>query len=149
MMMERCRMDGYRVMNTWFKKPEAKKVTHAAMKADRLPQGRETWDPAVYGELDLCLTGERWKGMINNIESDTKCGLNSDHFPLKVEVELRLRANRGQNKAAQGKWDFKGANDEKKTGYEEHMKENAASGWTEGKQSKTRGGTSRRWCKLE
>ena len=85
MLVERCREEGYRVMNTWYKKPDAGKVTHVSACVTQLPKQGEPWDPTVFGEIDLCLVQNKWKGAIKDVEADTGAGLNTDHFPLIVK----------------------------------------------------------------
>ena len=82
-------------MNTWFRKPHNKKVTFAAPGTKQLPGPGGEWDPAIFAELDLCITSSRWKGMVKNVESNTKAGLNSHHFPLEITLNLKLRGSTG------------------------------------------------------
>ena len=63
-----CRDEGYQVMNTWFAKPEAKKVTQRHPGAFDDPGPGQPWDPVRYGELDFCLAGRggvEWSKMWN------------------------------------------------------------------------------------
>ena len=85
-----CHTHGLRVMNTWYKKPQGRKVTYMAPGTKVLPGPNEDWDPSVFAQLDLCLAPDRWKCMVNNVESNPKAGLNSDHFPLEVTLQLKL-----------------------------------------------------------
>ena len=87
-----CESNDMKVMNTWFKKPPARKVTYMSPGVERLPAPGQPWDPLDYAELDLCLVPDRWKGMVKDVESVTWASLNTDHFPLEVTVKLRLAA---------------------------------------------------------
>ena len=94
LVLEMCSAYGLNVMNTWFHKPDAKKVTHRAPAVNKLPGPGEAWDTSVFAELDQCLAPERWSGMAKDVESITGANLNSDHFPLEVTVALKLSARK-------------------------------------------------------
>ena len=107
LLMELCVAREARVMNTWFKKPQDRKVTFAAPGTKQLPGPGREWDPAVFAELDLCIVPNRWKGMVKNVESNTKAGLNSHHFPLEITLNLKLRGCKGKRKPeALPRYDF-------------------------------------------
>ena len=92
LLMEICAAQDLKVMNTWFKKEEKRKVTHRAPGVEKLPRDHEAWDPAWFAELDLCLAPRRWAGMVKDVEAITWANLNTDHFPLEVTLALKLRA---------------------------------------------------------
>ena len=106
LLMELCTQHDLVVSNTWFCKSEEKKVTYADPGVKVLPKHGEPWDPTIFAELDLCLVPARWKGMVKNVESVVRAGLNSDHFPLDVVVELRLRAGARRKADRPPKRDF-------------------------------------------
>ena len=113
LMLEMCETLGLKVMNTWFSKPEAKKVTYMTPGTTKFPAAGEPWDPATFAELDLCLAPTRWSGMVVDVQSNTKTGLNSDHFPLEVELRLKLRAAKSENQQKPiTKYDFRGLAEE-------------------------------------
>ena len=113
LVMELCAAQGLKIMNTWFRKPESRKVTHRAPGVAKLPTDAQGWDPAFFAELDLCLTPNRWAGMVKNVESTTWAHLNTDHFPLEVTLALRLRAANKKGSAEDLiRYDFRAATDE-------------------------------------
>jgi len=110
----------YKVMNTWFRKPDHQKVTVAAPGVESLPERGGVWGPDRFGEIDLCLASVRWCGAVLNVRSDTAAGLASDHLPLRVTVRLRLRA-RAVEGAPPTRWGFKGATPEQKEAYDQEV----------------------------
>ena len=109
LLLEMCSAHSLKVMNTWFQTPDNKKVTFMAPGTAKLPKAGESWDPEIFGELDLCLAPDRWSGMVKNVESNTRAGLNSDHFPLEVELELRLKmVDREEEQWRRQRYEFKG-----------------------------------------
>ena len=75
-----CHTQGLRARDAWFRAPQKRTVRYKApMGGKRLPGPRETWDPAVYAELDLRIAPERWKGMGKGAEAITWASLSAEH----------------------------------------------------------------------
>ena len=85
-LLDRCRTTGHFVANTFFRKPDIKKATHAAPGAGRIPRDGSPLDPGEFPELDLCVAPMRWRSAARDVESDTRANVRSDHFPLEVEL---------------------------------------------------------------
>ena len=120
LLMEMCMTQGLRVANTWFRKPQHRKVTYRSPGVSKLPKGGENWDPAVFAELDLCLIPNRWKGAVEDVQSITWAGLNSDHFPLEVLVKAKLgRRPQSGNGGATTRYDFTTIDDEARAALDE------------------------------
>ena len=130
-LVEKCRAGGYRIMNTWFKKPERKHVTFYTAGVETLPKSGEAWDPGDFGELDMCVVKGNWKSMVMDVEADTQAGLQTDHFPLLVKCRLK-RSGRPAKKDRQGRFDFGGAGEEKKAAYDRAVQQGTGEGWTAG-----------------
>ena len=108
-----CQTLGLKAMNTWFKKGDARKVTFRESWVKKDPKQDEAWEPSSYAELDLCVAQERWKGMIKNVESNTRASLNTDHFPLEVTLQVKLGAGKSPSEQARGpRRDFKHISEE-------------------------------------
>jgi len=116
MLMALCAEHGLRVMNTWFRKPDSHRVTFVAPGVGTLPPGRSGWDPAEFAVLDLCLVSSRWKGVVRDVRSRPSAGLPSDHFPLEIEVLVKLGASRAT--APIKRWDFRTATEEQVQGFD-------------------------------
>ena len=114
-----CREEGYKVANTWFRKPEAKKVTQRHPGNFDDPGPGQPWDPVRYGEIDMCLAGRGWGSMVKDVESDVKASINSDHYPLLVQLQVKLRAKRNHGNQREKGFHFAGATDEQLTKYDE------------------------------
>jgi len=112
MLAEVCAERSMCVANTWFMKPDSQKVTYMAPGVERLPEAGQ-WPPAQFAELDLCLISRRWKGAVKDVRSRPFAGLPTDHFPLEVELQVRLRAAKGRGQAIE-RWDFGAASAEQK-----------------------------------
>jgi len=121
LLMEMCQLDGpsgvLRIMNTWFRKKDAEKVTFVAPGVDKLPRRGGPWDPASFAELDLCVVPDRWKGLVRDVRSNTKAGLSTDHFPLEVRLALKLR-RASQKRHPVVRWDFRAITEEGKTAFD-------------------------------
>ena len=103
-------------MNTWFRKRNEKLVTF------RVP-GTEITDeiePGKHEQLDYFLAQDRWKNSVKNVESDTKANIVSDHFPLKIRLIVKLRAEDGRRmqKRKREKYKICGEPEEKKVNEE-------------------------------
>ena len=89
-----CEGADLRVMNTWFQKTPERKVTYMSPGVETLPKPGQAWDALEFAELDLCVVQSRWKGAVRDVQSVTWAGLNTDHFPLEVELCVKLAAGR-------------------------------------------------------
>ena len=78
-----------RCMNTFFQKPNNKKVTYRHVWT-RGMQG--PWDTERYSELDFCLVFRRWANSIKNVESDSLTNASTDHLALNVTNSQQLKA---------------------------------------------------------
>jgi len=128
LLVEMCKVgtEGGKVLvaNTWFRKSDGRKATYVTPGVDKLPPTNRGWDPDKFPELDFCLVPERWKGMVQDVESDTRAGVPSDHFPLRVRIRLRLRARR-KDEEGRVRWDFAAATEEQKRDFDEFVADRA------------------------
>ena len=116
-----------RCMNTYFEKPNNKKVTYRHMWATGMQGPRDT---DRYSELDLCLVFGRWANSTNNVESDGLTNVNTDRLALKIKVKQELKA---LAEAAHGK-ELRGAKSESERQaieYNEVIRESIREGETE------------------
>ena len=71
----------------------------------------------IFGELDLCVVPQQWAGVVKDVRSNTEYGMNSDHFPLEVTLQVRLSARRPDKAGPpQARYDFRGLDEEAKAG---------------------------------
>jgi len=100
LLMDMCVEHGL-LANSWFQKPVVCRVTFHEPGVERLPPLAAVWDPVVFAQLDLCLIQSRWRGLVEDVESQPFSELPSDHFPLLVKVRARCgaRPGRGGGKA--------------------------------------------------
>ena len=89
--------------NTFFEKSLNKLVT---FKAKSAPPEYEVWeDNEIYAQIDFIWINDRWKRSITNVESDTKSGFPSDHYPLIADVNLKLqKQDNNETKTSNTKW---------------------------------------------
>ena len=78
--------------NTWFQKGDSKLATHRA--PETTPQS--PLKRPFYDTIDYWLVSQRWKNSIANCDSDITANVKSDHCPLTITINLKLKA---QNKA--------------------------------------------------
>ena len=124
LLMYVCESQSMKVMNTWFDKPPQKKVTYLSPGVTQLPGPGQPWNPMEYAELDLCLIQDRWKSMIKDVQSATWASLNTDHFPLEVEVQLKLSGKRKPNQgAAQPRYNFQGLDENTQAAFDAKVRE--------------------------
>ena len=91
------------------------------------PKPGERWGPPIYGELDLCITQGRWKRMVKDVQSSTWASLRTDHFPLEVEIRLRLKGKKKHDKPATApKYVFQHAPQEMLQTYDDEVVKGAA-----------------------
>jgi exonuclease III len=76
-------------MNTMFEKEEKKKVT---FKQDKGHAGGPPWKRGTYEMLDYVTTSRRWRNAVVNVETDVHANVDTDHFPLVVDLQVRLNA---------------------------------------------------------
>eukprot|EP00969_Alexandrium_andersonii_P102526 4525187-Alexandrium_andersonii.AAC.1 len=69
---------------TWRRRPLDRMVTYRAPGVEG-PPGPEP-NPASFAELDVIITHRRWDSVVEKVNSDTKSPLNSDHFPVLVDL---------------------------------------------------------------
>ena len=74
------------VKNTWFQKTDREQIAFRT-------KGAVGWkmEPGTFEQLDHVLVPRRWANSIKHVETDTKSGLYSDHFPTKVEIRTRFK----------------------------------------------------------
>lgn len=83
-----------KVSNTMFYKNKNKLATY------KKPETTLT-DPVTrphYEQLDYILTPERWKNSVLDAESDIQADINSDHFPVKFQIGIKLKSTNQRNK---------------------------------------------------
>jgi len=83
-----CKMNHLRLENTWFMKTDAKLVTYRAPGTQIGSQLRRH----DYEQLDFVVVPRRWKNSVTNVESDTQANINSDHYPLTIDIKAKLKA---------------------------------------------------------
>ena len=77
-------------MNIRFRKRPEKLATYRAPGTSFGPP----WNRGRYETLDYILAHDRWKNSIMNVESDPTANIDSDNFPLKATIKIRLKAVR-------------------------------------------------------
>ena len=73
-------------MNTLHDKPNEKLITYHAPSSELGPP----YERGKYETLDYCVTTERWKNTVQDVESDMKANITSDHYPLWWKTRLKL-----------------------------------------------------------
>ena len=110
LLVDFCKTNSLIVANTWFKHPPGKQVTYKEPHTKVLPDNNCDWSPQDFAQLDLCLIPQRWRNACTDICSQPRANLDSDHFPVKVCMRVKLGAK--AKPARYAKWDFNGATKE-------------------------------------
>eukprot|EP00969_Alexandrium_andersonii_P332968 14714856-Alexandrium_andersonii.AAC.1 len=84
-----CRDQQLQAISIYYSKPDTKKATYRAPGAPVLGNTLRL-NPAYYADLDHCLVAARWRGLITDVCSDVRANIQTDHFPLKIRLKLRL-----------------------------------------------------------
>ena len=101
-LLDLCNSEGLIISNTCFEKPNSKLCTYKGPR-DRQKQEKEEGKTITphrqdrynyYDVKDYWLTMSRWKNSVCNCESDIKANVDSDHFPVIIEVLTKLRAKK-------------------------------------------------------
>ena len=100
------------VANTWYQKPQDKKVTYRDIRADI---NDTDYSPEQYAELDHCIVRRGWRNSIKDIESCTERYFPSHHFPTRITYRRKLKV---VDKPGKIKW--KGVQYEKKENIEKY-----------------------------
>ena len=85
--------------NSFFEKPDEKKVTRSDWNAKGAP-----YTPDRYAEIDHILPNQRMKNMVKDIESDTSTYFPSDHFPVNWRLKIKLAKNKDRVVDQTNKW---------------------------------------------
>ena len=81
--------------NTWVEKPSEKLVTFSFTgDTDRGPP----YNADKYSQVDYVLTKTRWRNAIKYIETDIRCPIDSDHFPLSATIRVKFQKQEKLNK---------------------------------------------------
>ena len=75
--------------NAVFQKPIEKLATYRSNTTVLGPP----WNRGRYETLDYVLVGNRWKNTVEDIETDPSACVDSDHFPMKFMLKVKLKAN--------------------------------------------------------
>ena len=107
-----------RLMNTFFYKQEEKLITY---KEDKAHLGGPPYNRSKYETLDYVLVPNRWKNTIKDVESDVHAEINSDHYPMKIRVQINLKAE-VLNVGRREKWEYTSCNNEERDRYNNKLK---------------------------
>ena len=86
LLLEFCDNLDLKISNTFFKKNDDKQISYRDPTAVHGPP----WPKERFYQLDLLLTQEKWKNSVKNVETDTKCNLYTDHYPLICTIQTKL-----------------------------------------------------------
>eukprot|EP00969_Alexandrium_andersonii_P139022 6148661-Alexandrium_andersonii.AAC.1 len=75
---------------TWRRRPTRNMVTFRAPGTDCAP-GPDP-DPSKFAELDVIIAPRRWDSVVEKVHSDVRSPLNSDHFPVLVNLRVKIAA---------------------------------------------------------
>ena len=85
--------------NTIFQKQAEKLITY---KNDKSHPGGPPYTHNKFDTLDFVLAPQRWRTSVQDVESQMTSGVNSDHYPLVVEIRVKLKLKKPQ---AQKRWE--------------------------------------------
>ena len=105
-LLDFCTSEGFTISNTFFEKPNSKLCTYKGPR-DRQKQERDDGHTVTphrrdrynyYDTKDYWLSMNRWKNSACDCESDDQANVDSDHFPLILDVLTKLRAKKQTRK---------------------------------------------------
>ena len=81
-------------MNNWFKKPERKPVTARNLVTKEklaIAELEGNYTRETHDQVDFILAQRRWINSITNAETDPDANVDSDHFPVIANIEIKLK----------------------------------------------------------
>ena len=88
--LEFIKSNNFFAMNTHFLKAPEALCTYSEVSNTT---GGPPWNALRYAQLDYVLVSARWKNIIHNVESMPSIQIDSDHFVLKSEIMIKLKAD--------------------------------------------------------
>ena len=107
-----------KIINTLFEKPNDKLATYQNPKA-KLGMSKRR---GTHETLDYWLTENRWQNSCVDCEADGGANINTDHYPLILEIKLQLKKLWKPKTEQRIKFDE--ATEEQKQKYNDHFHEN-------------------------
>ena len=74
-----------------FEKEDKQLTTYRAPGISGPPYKRIEWKEYRYETLDCILTNGRWRNSVVDIENDAGAEIDSDHYPLVMTVQIKLK----------------------------------------------------------
>ena len=89
LMVDFCRENEYRIVNTFFEKPDEQLVTYLEVKkkGEVIPW----YTRSHYNQIDFVLIKQRWKNHAQDCWSDVHANITSDHFPVIADLSYKLK----------------------------------------------------------
>ena len=88
-------------INTMFDKVESRKVTY---KQDKRHPGGPPWTRGKYEVLDYVAINRRWRNAARNAETDVHANVDTDHYPLIIDLQVRLKAREERKRVNRKKY---------------------------------------------
>ena len=88
MLIDFCMDHQLILANTLFKKNKHKLVTYREIGTTIEDEVRR----GTHEQIDFIIVASKWKNNIKNAESDTDANIDSDHYPVIVEIRVKLKA---------------------------------------------------------
>ena len=79
--------------NTLFPKTPQCLITY---KSDKTAGNEPPYDKTKYETLDYFITHRKWRNTIRNAHSNMRAGVDTDHFPLQIQIRIKLKAEYGK-----------------------------------------------------
>ena len=90
LMMEMCLTNDLKIVNTMYRKRLENIATYRKRKETEGITG-EAIHQDTHEQIDYILVTQRWRNSVTNAESDTQANINTDHYPVKATIQVRLR----------------------------------------------------------
>ena len=130
MFIAHCNNTDSITINTFFEKPDEQLRTYKVNKNNLGPPYNRT----KYETLDYILVPNRWKNTFKNVEADPNTYVDSDHFCLLADIQIKLKANHSQQKIQRPKYEQ--CTEEKRYDFNRKLKENYEGDWKQWLQTK-------------
>ena len=90
MLIGMCKENELILLNTQYRKRKEKIVTHRELGVKR----EEELTRGKYEQIDFIMTSRRWRNTVKDAESDTAANIESDHYPVKALIRIKLKASK-------------------------------------------------------
>ena len=98
MMIEHCIKHDLKVVNTFYQKSDEHLMTYRGIGINGPPYVRIEGKTQRYETLDYMTTEDRWKNIIQDIESKEGPFIETNHYPIVAKIKITMKSLTKNNK---------------------------------------------------